>query len=236
MAFRLTKWYGDGVSAEGVCRIGYWAELQWGGFTVKYAAVMEGDGGTRTTVRAGAGPRKEGGGYRWEEPGLGVDWRWEAAAPGYRAELMEGVRWDCVMPAARAEVGFAGDGYLERLELTVAPWRLPMETLRWGRYVGSGDSVVWVEWEGAVAGKVMLRRGEAVEALGDELVLREEKTLRCGALGESVLGAVPGLAARLPVRMLRAEETKWLSRGAVRRDGAVVSEGWAVHEVVRWPG
>lgn len=246
MAFHLTKWYGDCVTAAGECRIGYWAELEWRGLHVRYAAVLEGGAGTRTTVRAGQGPRREGAGYRWVEPALEVDWRWEAAAPGYRVEWMEGVAWECVMPAARAEAGVEGDGYLERLEMTIEPWRLPIERLRWGHYAGGGDSLVWVDWAGPVCRRLVLRRGAPVEAAeigdgrvrlasGEELVCDEGKTLRAGPLGRNVLAAVPALKRLAPLRLLRVEEQKRLSRAAVRRAGEAVSEGWAVHEVVRWP-
>lgn len=206
MSFRLTKWYGDGVSAEGVCRIGYWALLEWGVVRVRYGAVVEG-GRTRWTLRAGAGPRAEGNGYRWEEPRLGVDWRWEGGEVGYTEKWMEGVEWNCLLAGARAEVGFAGVGYLEKVELRVPPWRMGLKELRWGRYLGGGETWVWVDWKGSFDKTVVLRNGIRVEGLG-ELGLRESEVLRAGW--------IVGL-----------DETKWLSRGA--------RGGWAVHEVVKWP-
>lgn len=224
MAFRLTKWYGDGVSAEGVCRIGYWASLKWGAVRVRYAAVLEDWGETRWTVRAGEGPRAEGGGYRWEEPALGVDWRWEGGSVGHTERWMEGVEWTCLLAGARAEVGFAGEGYLEKLEMKVAPWRLGLKELRWGRYVGGGEAWVWVDWKGEFDRKLVLRNGEKVEGMEveDVLGLRGGRVLRSGRLE-----TVPGLAGLLPGGMARVEETKWLSRGP--------GGGWAVHEVVKWP-
>lgn len=251
MSFQLTKWYGDSVTAAGECRIGYWAELEWRGVHVRYASLIEAGPGRAvkmaTTLRAGAGPAADGDGYRWAEPALGLEWRWAPAAPAWRERLLETdegyVDWACVAPAATVN---GGEGYLERLELTIVPWRLPMETLRWGRYAGGGDSLVWIDWLGAHRRRLVLRKGVPVEAAeigdgfvrlagGEELECDCGLTVREGALGPNVLAGIPGLEGVVPLRLLRLEEHKWLSRAAVRLRGQAESEGWAIHEVVRWP-
>jgi hypothetical protein len=132
------------------------------------------------------------------------------------------------------------------LELTLPPWRLPIWELRWGRFVTHGHSLVWNHWKGprplsfvALDGAT----GEAAEVSetrvvvggsGAVLEMREPRVLRSGRLGQTALSKIPLVREHLPLRMLQVRETKWLSRAALSVDGAT-HEGWAVHELVRWP-
>jgi len=248
--FSLVKWYGDCVSEEGEAFVGYWAELRWRGLHIRYASRL-GANGDRTTLRAGEGPVQTGGGYQWREPSIGIEGRWTPIVPAYSATVYAdqsgGIEWNCVAPAARARVdGREGLGYLERIEMTVAPWALPIETLLWGRYLAHGESVVWIDWRGKFERRLVLRNGLAVEAEQiDEAGLRlrsgetyefdRGRTLRAGAIGANVLSKIPGVKQLAPLRLMQIEEQKWLSRGRSLMGQRVASEGWAIHEVVTWP-
>jgi hypothetical protein len=70
---------------------------------------------------------------------------------------------------------------------------------------------------------------------GPTLSLDRRDVLREGAIGATVLAAVPELVKRVPGRLLGVHERKWRSRGVLERPHRPPLEGWAIHEVVRWP-
>ena len=203
------------------------------------------------------------GGIRWRSSRPEIDGSWSrdprargaASASTHRLlETDEGtVDWTCLLPSARAELllpdgGIArGLGYAERLELTIRPWRLPIEELRWGRFLCPEASLAWIEWRGPAPLSLALLDGRPARLASvdaDSVVLSEPAArldlapgtvLREGLLGGSVLGRVPALRRSLPGRMLRVHETRWLARGALDLGSGARHEGDVVHEVVRWP-
>jgi hypothetical protein len=256
--FRLTKWYVDVVTPEGSAFIGYAARLAWGPVRLRYRAYLLTRPGAPSSARQTLAPTRDprrdpGGVVEWRCGRLGLEGRWSPVAPAFRRRLYSAgsgsVDWECVAPAARARVRvgaevLAGWGYAERLELTVPPWELPLDELRWGRFVGPDAAVVWVDWRGEAASCLVLVDG--VEQVGavvsdSELVwgsailrLSPPHSLREGALGD-VVAAIPLLSRFVPERLLRGWESKRLSRGALTSGDEPAREGWAIHEVVRWP-
>ena len=263
MGFRLTKWYLDCVGADGEAVIAYWARAGWRGVSVAYAGLLRraaaGEVVTSFTLRPGTEPRIVEGVVSWQCAGLGVrgEWRGGERHRAISRTLLEDsggrVRWECVAPAAEVEVeqtGAAGTlrglGYAERIEMTIAPWRLPIRELRWGRWISAERSVVWIDWRGRhpmtlialdgaeVAGSVA---DLAVRMEGDtELTLSREGVIRSGRLGATVLGSIPGLRSVLPDAILSTQEDKWIGRGVLRSADGSTDEGWAIHEIVRFGG
>ena len=133
-----------------------------------------------------------------------------------------------------------------RLRLTIRPWRLPIQELRWGRFLSDGPSLVWIEWRGPRPLSLALLDGKeaVVERVDDDRVVLGEPeailsltlraTLREGRLGAAVLDGIPGLRGTLPARMLAVHESRRYSSG-VLEVGTARHEGEALHEVVRWP-
>jgi hypothetical protein len=257
--FLLSKWYLDCVSDGGGAFIGYAASLRWKSLSLNYSSMLlrrpfEGVT-TKTTLQAFSAPEVTGTRVGWSSPRLGVVGNWEAAARPFKRTLLESaegdIEWDCLQPRARAEVSVEGGrrleglGYAERLTMSVPPWRLPFEELRWGRFLSDEDALVWVDWRGARALSLVLHNGVRVEgalvtdhelAAGEtRLALGESAVLREGSLGETALRGVPGAHRLFPFRILRTRECKWLSRGVLTKPGAGATTGWAIHEVVRWP-
>ena len=167
-------------------------------------------------------------------------------------ESSEGaIKWHCLHPRSRATVNLGygkilqGLGYLERLDMTLAPWKLPIEELRWGRFLSHSDSLVWIDWKGSHSCRIVLQKGilgrattidEGEIALNGNIGLRLAggDVLRKGALGETALAIIPGLKRLFPSKILNVRECKWRSRAELRR-GDSSSSGWAIHEVVKWP-
>ena len=252
-AFPLTKWYADVVTADGRLRIGYAARLAIGGLPVRYAAVLSAGGGvapsTRVRLRGANLPRLEEDGrtLHWHVPGLELEGEWQAdAAPVERELLPEpgALTWRCVMPRARVSVTHGGErlaglGYAEVVELRVPPWRLPIESLRWGRAHVGGRTAVWIDWGGAGGHRWAFLDGREVPGAqvdddrvrlgGLDFGLERVATLREGRVAQTALAKTPALGRLLSRNKLLMDETKWLSRA--RLDGEA---GWAIHEVVRW--
>ncbi len=247
--FELTKWYADAVSAEGDYWIGYCARLNTGGLSVNYSSVLD-SSGQRHSLRASEIVVREGEAL-WRAPALGVHARWRGSGRAIRKVIYhdkEGVvDWECLLPAAAASAGrVVGLGYVERLRLTIAPWRLPVRSLRWGRFVSERNWVVWIDWQGDFNSRTVFWNGRAVDAEdidddgvafegGARLGFDRGLVIRTGPLGSTVLRAVPGLDRIAPARIFRVEECKWRSAATLECAGEPPDKGWAIHEVVRWP-
>jgi hypothetical protein len=139
-----------------------------------------------------------------------------------------------------------GLGYAEHLTMTVPPWKLPIQTLRWGRFTSASDWIVWIDWQGEFSRRIVYRNGKnaAPSVLEDDRIefddgyrLRMDRslTIREGALGTTALSAVPGIRKTFPARLLEIDECKWRSRGRLEKPGSPAVEGWAIHEIVTWP-
>lgn len=222
MSFELRKRYVDCVDAQGNAAIAYSATLRWGVLRLRY----------RTIAVNGA-----------ERRCSELEWRqsvsMEASAPAIRRRLFDSangiVDWTCEMPRATVRIGqVRGDGYVEVLHMTVPPWKLPIDELRWGRFHGEGTWAVWIEWKGAMPQQWVFRDGVELSVAGSRLSASSTDNWRPTTdnsprvLTDRRIGdAVPLLAWLLPRRIRRAREQKWCSRA--RLGGA---SGWAIYEIV----
>lgn len=256
--FHLRKWYLDAVSPEGRLAIAYAAWLRMGPFRWTYSAVLLRDERfpsnapeTRAKFAEASEPEVSAHEVRWNSRSLAISGTWHAIQQGPRLTLHPGVVWNVLMPSASVRIetrgeSWEGRGYVECIEMHLPPWRLPIDELRWGRWIGEQSSLVWIEWKGSQTRRWMLRDAAPVHAFSlddfairtssDDLVLAPIATLREGQLGTSVLAAAPCLRRLSPARMLQAHETKWLSQGILRNQSAALDRGWAIHEVVRFAG
>ena len=83
------------------------------------------------------------------------------------------VDWHCVLPRGPVSAGaFNGLGYAEHLRLTIPPWRLPIRTLRWGRFLSPRNSLVWIDWQGGFTSRTLFLNGRpaVAVALDDEAI------------------------------------------------------------------
>ncbi len=233
MAFRLVKWYLDVVGADGDLAIVYAADIGLAGMHLTANALLDsprtGAGEERTAIVGARMPEPTAEGWRWACERLGAmgSWRRPHAAVAERtlhAIDAKRVRWECIAPTSHATLTtprrtIEGPGYLERLELTLEPWRLPIETLRWGRFATYARSVVWIQWRGTHPIDLVLVDGvehsvtsiddHAVRWGGGHVELAPQRTIRDAPLGAGALAWLPKVTKALPVRLLRAHETKW---------------------------
>jgi protein-S-isoprenylcysteine O-methyltransferase Ste14 len=256
--FELSKWYMDCVSEAGDVVVAYRAELRWRRIRLLFASVLVGRAGevptSLSTVRASAEPELIRRALSWSCPALGVEGRWHSLAAPVGDTMFESekgrVEWLCHQPRGDAEITVGGRsvrglGYAEHVKMTIEPWRMPIDELRWGRFVGQHHSLVWIDWRGGYSKRLVLLDGSDVGpcliddsgVTGDpgtlKLSIDEGRVLRSGSLGKTALARVPRLG-RFPARILAVEETKWCAPGTL--DGAPGRDhGWVIHEVVRWP-
>ena len=245
--FELSKWYGDCISDRGDVRIAYSARVRYGHLKIGYSSLLDGE-------RAAHSLRPyriadEGQTLSWEGAGLSAVWT-RRDVP-LRATVFESehgvVEWCPVMPKADASMnGVRGLGYAEHLRMTIAPWKLPIRTLRWGRFLTPRTTLIWMDWQGAFAARIVFLNGQRVgaEAIDDSGLLLDNKVriyfdrvhvLRRGDLGSTVFAKVPGIGRIAPARMFRVTECKWKSRARMEVPGLPAEDGWSIHEVVNWP-
>jgi hypothetical protein len=246
--FSLTKWYMDVVSEDGEAVAVYAAAVDFAALHLHYASVVHSRG---LKVHATASLRKatpvlDGETLTWSSRALETKGAWRAEGPGTKETILveEGgsVEWNCVMPLARAEVTLEGGrvvrglGYVEELRLDLAPWSLPIEELRWGRFTGEGASVVWLDWRGPHKKCVILKNGIRVSGLVEDasidigedeahVQMEEGRVLREGTLGSGALAA----------KILGVTERRIVAPAVLEQPFMTPVKGWVVSEVVKWP-
>jgi hypothetical protein len=254
--FLLEKWYLDCVTDDGDVLVAYWATMHLGVLRLRYAACLAGRPGagltSRYTLRPAAPPAAAGNELGWNCPRLGVAGTWSLRESGIDRVLLDGprgrVRWQCLGPRALATAyvggrALSGTGYVERLTMSVPPWRLPFTSLRWGHFHGPGRTLVWIGWRDGLARDWVFDNGveqpdtsvqgrEVSFGSGDRLTIDAGMALRTGAIRHTALRPLRALASVIP-RWRSARETKWLARARLHTATGPV-QGWALHEEVSW--
>ena len=253
--FRLSKHYFDCVTPAGDALIAYAATLKWHGLSISYASILQapplGSAFSATSLDRFQSPQCDATGLTWQHAALRFRGHWSAEAPPIHRDLLTtpdgGVTWTCLAHHATATLQYgpqtlSGLGYVEHLNLTLAPWQLPIDTLRWGRFLSPTDSLVWLQWRGPHPLDLLLHNGDVVPAAAavDDrhvaapplaLDMPASRKLRDGSLLTTAFDSVPHLAKLFPRSILGAHETKWLSPATLQTP-AGSSTGWAIHERV----
>ncbi len=255
MRFALRKWYLDIVTPSGDAAVVYAGRVSVGVIAAPYFEVLVSQAsGAGSRVRRVSGRARvtvADRGIALDATPFGVSGQWTPQRAAISVCLLDDERgrieWRCQQPGGIASVHLPdgstleGLGYAEELEMTVAPWALPFDELRWGRFVGARTSVVWIDWRGGLDRRWVFVDGASVDASvverdrvvwpGGAVEMAEARVLRSGSVGKTVAGP---LAVCLPKRVRRATETKWMSRGTFRDDRVGSESGWVIHELVRW--
>ncbi len=242
-SFTLHKWYMDVADGAGNVWIGYHASADWHALHADFSHQL------RRSPTAGIEERGEFGAspaplwldadtLAWRGPRHEALWRRERT-PSISETLFSDrggrVAWSCVLPRARARISsgpdtFAGMGYVEHLELSIPPWRLPLHTLHWGRCHSAHHDLVWIRWDGAepralawldgvrVAGAMISETEVRVD--GARWSCDERCTLRRGAIGHTLLARLGAWRAAIPAAALALDEHKWFARGRLTANGS----------------
>ncbi len=256
--FELVKWYLDAVEPDGSATIAYWASLAWLGLDVTWHNVtryaMGQPPAERSSRRRVPPPACVDRRIVWRSQRLELETVHEAATPGVTLTLLDDARgrivWECLAPSARARIAgdggaTVGTGYVERLAMTVRPWDLPMDELRWGRWMSDDASaaLVWIDWRGPSPQRWVVYDGalqhdasvrdDGVDLGAGRFALGMPRTLHHRSVGKLLRG-IAGLARVAAHVPLGWEETKWCCRATFTNSAQVCIEGWAIHEIVRF--
>lgn len=253
-AFHLSKWYLDCVTDSGNASIAYVGEVRWGPVHLHYSSLLRSTGNEvtqRNSLRQPVMPAVNGNSVSWSSQPFDFSGIWCAESKELRETVFaneEGsVEWRCLMPRAHVRtVNDSGLGYVEHLTMTIAPWKIPIRNLRWGRFCGASDSVVWIDWQGRFSNRILYVNGKPVPGSfieegeiafddGSRLTMDRSLTLRQGPLGTTALSSIPGISNTFPARLLQVNERKWRSRARLEHPNRPAVEGWAIHEIVSWP-
>jgi hypothetical protein len=258
--FVLTKWYLDSVDTGGRSAILYSTILSWGRARVAWhsVSICEPDERVahRVTFKPLPVPERDGDHLAWCADSLGCTVACTPNLPPFAHRLLEepdGVLdWRCEAPAARVNVNLAdapplfGFGYVERLSLTLLPWRLPIDEMRWGRWVSDDGtrSLVWIDWKGPHprSDAYLDGRPERSSVVGDRevragdvrLTLATRRPLYSRSLGSELAGLGPVLNL-LPASWRDLEDAKWICRARLDGPGGRTDDGWCIDETVRFP-
>jgi len=256
--FSLEKYYVDLVTAERQYFIGYSAFLHWGAIKINYNASLHHSSllGLRAhpSLSSSNRPVVDNSVLTWHSPKLGFDGQWQQLASSERQVLHqtdEGVvEWNCLQPSSRVQLTTAagtthhGLGYVECLNMTIPPWRLGLQTLRWGRFVSENHSVVWIEWRGKYNLILLICDGRRAlnPKISDRMIwcddfdlsLEHCETIREDSIGETLVSKIPSILRVAPIDFLRGKERKYVSRGRLAFPGGSDHTGWVIHERVSW--
>ena len=251
----VRKWYLDCVTATGDAAIVYAGRVTVGPIPVPYCELMTAPAcGPPARLRRVSGRARvttTGPDLALDVAPLRVTGSWTSRHAPISVTLFDDapgrISWHCRQPGGLATLRLPdgstlnGLGYAEELEMTVAPWALPFDELRWGRFVNERRSVVWIDWRGRLDRRWVWADGAAVDASvvdrdrvawpGATVEIAPGRVWRHGRIGETVVGA---LAPCLPRRVSHAVETKWVSQAVLRDSRGAAETGWVIHELVRW--
>ena len=248
--FRMSKWYLDCVTESGDVSLAYTGSVRWGPVRLHYASLLESGGegvAYRHSLRSQTEPSVENLVLRWHSDALDFGGTWTPDAAMVRETIFKSaegsIEWHCRAPRARARMRErSGLGYVEQLSMTIAPWRIPIRTLRWGRFLTPSEWLVWIGWPRQILywnGRLVPNPSITDDRLefddGARLLLDRSLVLRQGALGATALSVIPGVRDTFPAHLLQVNEVKWRSRARLERPGHLPLEGWAIHERVDWP-
>lgn len=263
--FTLAKWYLDVVAEDGTLAVAYSARLSFAGVQVTYGSTLVSVAGSpaqeNSTFGGADDLRLEQNGVEagavltWHHPALAVRGSWRRLAPAIDRRLLRSsdgdISWRCEMPRACVEFDaggrrITGIGYAEHLTLALAPWRLPFNHLRWGRFASKTGSVIWIVWEGVDRRQFVWHDG----VFEPEAVI-DAHAIHCLAGGATLhldeprdvcdRPAFAQLAGRLPEALRRAAgpvatmvEHKMVAPSHLVAPGGRLDSGWSVFEEVRW--
>ncbi len=254
--FLFRKWYMDSISDAGFATVFYSADLSWRKTRLAYTSYLTGSASekaqTRTSIRKAQAPDLTEDNIRWQSKALSCsgEWLYRAERQIAPIQLFENKRgkvlWHCRIPSASATTRIGkqlhtGFGYVEYLEMTIPPWRLPLSELRWGRFVSSRHSLVWIDWQGSHPLSLIFLDGKQIPGVVSDvsvcwsdgkLTLQPETLLRGGPLVKTALTRVPGIRRLLPKKALQSEEYKWFSQGSLQLGNSKIN-GWILYEIVR---
>ena len=158
--------------------------------------------------------------------------------------------WNCRLPKGLAEITYNGTiykglGYAETLVSHIKPWDLPIDELRWGRFLSDSFTIIWIYWKGKHPLNIILLNGfEYFDAIFEidtiifgegiyQLKFSEIQLIREGRLS-GLFSKFALLKIFLNRRILNTLEIKYKAKTTLTKNSLSVSCGWSLFEIVTW--
>ena len=259
--FHLEKWFLDCVTEEGQAIIFYAAKLKWKKWTVPYTSWLyyntKSGLSNKSRFRNVTFPEIKNDIIYWNDNDFQVLGTWKQLSPPINDIIFtskEGnLDWNCYQPISKVNLKIGdtelkGTGYVEKLTLTVSPWKIPMNELRWGRYISNKTQLVWIEIREKEIQQWIWYNGKKIENASIEdncitlphlniyleldkgIILESEKKIL--KVVKDLLVYLPGFNKEMSKFFLNSDEYKWLSRGILKESNKTINEGWAIHEFI----
>lgn len=255
--FLLDKTYLDCIDDAGNCFILYAARLRFFFFNIHYTAFILSDHNNKITEGSAftrSHTSDDDNGFRFSNKGIGISGHWQQAEHPVASILYSQsnaeVNWNCHHPLAACtlyyrERRFQGLGYAENILLSIEPWKLPIDELRWGRFLAPGIAITWIQWLGKYpVNKIYLNGKEwndaqhSFEAITfnegkNKLVFSDSSSLRQVKFADH-LRKVPLLKLFIPKGILNSVESKYKAVTAFTDDSGAIHHGWSIFEIIQW--
>ena len=158
--------------------------------------------------------------------------------------------WNCHHPKALAEIIYKGNihngfGYAETLISTIKPWNLPIDELRWGRFLSDSNTVIWINWKGKYPLNKLFFNGIGYDdaIFGNDNIIFSEGIYQLKFSGIQLIrkGRLSGLFSKMTLlkilfdrRFLNSEEIKYKAQTTLLKKSDSLSIGWSLFEIVTW--
>jgi hypothetical protein len=158
--------------------------------------------------------------------------------------------WNCHHPKALAEIIYNGNiykgfGYAETLLSPIKPWNMPIDELRWGRFLSDSYTLIWINLKGKYpVNKIFFNGIEYNDAVYEndiiifddgiyQLKFSEIQLIRKGRLS-GLFSKMKLLKMFLNRRILNTVEIKYKAKITLSKNSVFLSNGWSLFELVKW--
>jgi hypothetical protein len=158
--------------------------------------------------------------------------------------------WNCHHPKALSEIiyngkAYKGFGYAETLFSSIKPWNLPIDELRWGRFLSDSYTLIWIYWKGKYpVNKMFFNNIEYNDAaykndfiiFGNgtfQLKFSEIQVIRQGKLS-GLFSKMKFLKLLFNHRILNTVEIKYKAKTTLSKNSIALANNWSLFEIVTW--
>lgn len=258
--FYIKKIYADSVDNDGNLFICYFAKIKWNMINLNYSFKLHID--TKNDIFKEVSsfknfqmPNINNDIFEYESKNINLSYKFKNISPTFISEKLfenndnETVNWNCFQAISETEINsdnklYKGLGYAEILEMNVKPWKLPINILKWGRFVSKEHSLIWIVWEGNhpisnfwLDGKLIEidninQSGIKFKVNNIELKFVDTFNIRDGKV-VNLLPKASKLLNSIGNKIINLHETKYLSKSILSINNLEFI-GWSIYEEVQW--
>jgi hypothetical protein len=258
LIFRLEKIYLDFIDAIGNCFIIYRVDLQFFFIKINYSSMIFSDSADNTTEKSTlkrTGKPESDDLLNYSNNHLHVSGTWNMVDKPlplfiFMDRMNHELKWNCHHPKSLTEIvyngrKFNGYGYAETLCLSIKPWHLPIEELRWGRFLSDEYSIIWINWKGDhPLNKLYCNGMEYNDSLFEEeriiygrgtyiLFFNQISVVRKGKLS-NLFSGIKWIKIFFNRGILNTIENKYKAKSVLSHNRKILSDGWTLYEIVKW--